>query len=507
MTSKGLSRLVGAAAVVALIALAVALYDRSGKVTTGGESTQTAAKSENTPNEQPKAPPETTVAEKTPVPQVAENAAEGSTATPSQRIEPTFDIFRVEPTGDAVVAGRSEAGAIIALLANGEIVGKGIANESGEFAIVLDKPLVPGTHDVKIEAKAADTGDIITSGESIAVSIPDAGQGEVLVVLNKPGEATEVLQKPDTFAAAPQTPSELAQQEQAPVEAPAPAEKTESPAVAETPTAAEESTNETAVASAEEPSTGSEAASAPSESKAQPEQVASTELTKPEEGSVAAASQEAEVPATETAVAALPDTSDNNADEAAAAPTAEPVKPVTVEAVETEKSKVFVAGSGEPNKEVRVYVDNELVGKTKTDPTGRWLVEGDKDIAPGNVGVRADQIDSDDGNVSARAEVTFERAEEQIALRPVSVTATGSGSQVAGVGTAAGQIPNVIIRRGDNLWTISRRLYGQGLRYTTIYQANQGQILQSRSDLSRAGVSVAGARRKLAKIRELERLP
>jgi len=34
----------------------------------------------------------------------------------------------------------------------------------------------------------------------------------------------------------------------------------------------------------------------------------------------------------------------------------------------------------------------------------------------------------------------------------------------------------VIIRRGDTLWQISRRLYGQGVRYTTIYLANQDQI-------------------------------
>ena len=34
----------------------------------------------------------------------------------------------------------------------------------------------------------------------------------------------------------------------------------------------------------------------------------------------------------------------------------------------------------------------------------------------------------------------------------------------------------MIIRRGDTLWQISRRLYGQGVRYTTIYLANQDQI-------------------------------
>ena len=33
-----------------------------------------------------------------------------------------------------------------------------------------------------------------------------------------------------------------------------------------------------------------------------------------------------------------------------------------------------------------------------------------------------------------------------------------------------------IIRSGDNLWTIAKRVYGQGIKYTTIYQANTEQI-------------------------------
>ncbi|HTN60286.1 MAG TPA: LysM peptidoglycan-binding domain-containing protein [Devosia sp.] len=62
------------------------------------------------------------------------------------------------------------------------------------------------------------------------------------------------------------------------------------------------------------------------------------------------------------------------------------------------------------------------------------------------------------------------------------------------VPTAAGDVPTMvavavgdpeaarfasgkaIIRRGDNLWTIARRVYGAGIKYTTIYEANTGQI-------------------------------
>ncbi|RVN85337.1 LysM peptidoglycan-binding domain-containing protein, partial [Sinorhizobium meliloti] len=44
---------------------------------------------------------------------------------------------------------------------------------------------------------------------------------------------------------------------------------------------------------------------------------------------------------------------------------------------------------------------------------------------------------------------------------------------------------SVIIRRGDTLWQISRRVYGAGLRYTTIYLANREQI--ENPDLIRPG--------------------
>jgi nucleoid-associated protein YgaU len=65
--------------------------------------------------------------------------------------------------------------------------------------------------------------------------------------------------------------------------------------------------------------------------------------------------------------------------------------------------------------------------------------------------------------------------------------AQAPAAETAGADTAAApktiqQAPlaksenSVIIRRGDTLWQISRRVYGQGVRYTTIYLANENQI-------------------------------
>src|SRR5690606_15561910 len=138
-----------------------------------------------------------------------------------------------------VVAGRSEAGAIVALLSNGKVVGKGVANENGEFAIVLDEPLPPGAHDVTIEASDSAGEPKMTSEESVAVSVPETEDGEVLVLLSKPGAASEVLQQPETaeaeVEAGPETSETVAEAPPTPAAEPAPIAVAETKAAAETP--------------------------------------------------------------------------------------------------------------------------------------------------------------------------------------------------------------------------------------------------------------------------------
>lgn len=47
---------------------------------------------------------------------------------------------------------------------------------------------------------------------------------------------------------------------------------------------------------------------------------------------------------------------------------------------------------------------------------------------------------------------------------------------VGGAGSGRFASGKAIIRHGDNLWTIAQRVYGRGMKYTTIYQANTDQI-------------------------------
>jgi len=66
---------------------------------------------------------------------------------------PSFDVVGIQSDGAAVIAGRSEPGAIVALLANGAVVGKGVANKDGEWSIILEAPLAPGDYDMQLKSE------------------------------------------------------------------------------------------------------------------------------------------------------------------------------------------------------------------------------------------------------------------------------------------------------------------------------------------------------------------
>ncbi|WP_293868558.1 LysM peptidoglycan-binding domain-containing protein, partial [uncultured Alsobacter sp.] len=51
---------------------------------------------------------------------------------------------------------------------------------------------------------------------------------------------------------------------------------------------------------------------------------------------------------------------------------------------------------------------------------------------------------------------------------------------VQGADALVPEIRSTMVSRGDSLWRISRRVYGKGVRYTVIYEANQQQIRDPR---------------------------
>jgi len=139
------------------------------------------------------------------------------------------------------------------------------------------------------------------------------------------------------------------------------------------------------------------------------------------------------------------------------APTVE-IPSISVEAVEVDGDKIFIAGASKAGATIRIYINGEDVGDVKTASNGRWLYEDRKHLDAGRYTIRVDQIAAVSGSVDARAEVPFVVEERTI-------------SEIANA-----ESNTIIIRRDDNLWTIAKRLYGDGLRYTAIYEQNRDQI-------------------------------
>jgi nucleoid-associated protein YgaU len=82
---------------------------------------------------------------------------------------PSFDVARVEPDGEAVIAGRAVPGSAVELLVDGKVHDRTTADSSGAFVFV-PKPLPPGNYDIALRATSPD-GKVLTSKSAVAVAL------------------------------------------------------------------------------------------------------------------------------------------------------------------------------------------------------------------------------------------------------------------------------------------------------------------------------------------------
>jgi hypothetical protein len=118
--------------------------------------------------------------------------------------EPTFDVARIEPTGEAVIAGRSRPGATVELLRNGELHDRTVADQSGQFVMVPSSPLPSGTYDLTLRSREPD-GKQSTSRQSVAVAIEPRSTDRPVVALVTPDKPTVVLSQPESPKPTPGT--------------------------------------------------------------------------------------------------------------------------------------------------------------------------------------------------------------------------------------------------------------------------------------------------------------
>jgi nucleoid-associated protein YgaU len=137
------------------------------------------------------------------------SAAQNPPAAPAPEVKPSFDVVRVNPNGDAVIAGRAAPGAKIQLLDNGQPVGSAEADDRGEWVLLPDSAVDPGQHKFSVRA-TDDAGKSQDSEKEVIVVVPKpaediAGQpvtrpsGALAIEVPKEGEGpTQLLNSPGT---------------------------------------------------------------------------------------------------------------------------------------------------------------------------------------------------------------------------------------------------------------------------------------------------------------------
>jgi len=128
--------------------------------------------------------------------QLAKAVEEEVSQPPQPAAAASFDMVRVEEDGSAVLAGRASAGASVKILMDGNPIGETTASERGEWVFIPEAALDKGAHQIQLE-ETTTAGEVRLSDQTIALTVPDQNQPRPLIVLSEASKPSKVLQKPE----------------------------------------------------------------------------------------------------------------------------------------------------------------------------------------------------------------------------------------------------------------------------------------------------------------------
>jgi nucleoid-associated protein YgaU len=435
--------------------------------------------------QQPEAPPsEGSVARSegpAPMPEQPKPQAEVKSEAKVPTAVPSFDVVRIEPSGEGVLAGRAEPGWQVNIEDQGAKIASASADAEGAWTVVLEKPLPAGDHTLSVQSVSPDGVRLLASQQTVPVTV--GKKEEVAALSTPPGNPPE--------------PAPVA--EEATGAMPGAAEpQPESTPPAETAAAAPEAEGEAQASPPPEPA---------------PERTAQAETP---------AEPEPVVPPSTAEESAAPQSP-------ASPPEVRKGPPVRIRAVDFEEQgagKIVLSGTGDPGAHVLVYLDQQPFGQFIIGDDGTWRMEKEGELPLGQHVFNADLIDKTTGIVVGRTSVAVERrpppseetkspeevpaeepagkpeaappiaeakptpapTEPAASPQPVPPAATSQAAPQVAAAEESGQPakpamrhkkhrPHVYtIRSGDTLWALAERYFGGGWHYVTIYRDNRKHI-------------------------------
>ncbi len=112
----------------------------------------------------------------------------------------SFDMVRVEEDGSAVFAGRAASGSKVSILLGESVIGEVTASDRGEWVFVPETALEKGAHQIQLKEVTV-TGNVRLSEQTIALTVPEKPGNMPIIVLSETAKPSKVLQQPDASTA------------------------------------------------------------------------------------------------------------------------------------------------------------------------------------------------------------------------------------------------------------------------------------------------------------------
>jgi nucleoid-associated protein YgaU len=100
-------------------------------------------------------------------------------------LAPSFDVVRINPRGDVVIAGRAEARAEVHVFDGEHDIGSAVADSNGQFVLLPSAPLPSGERALSLRAQRP--GEAAVESEKVTVAVaPRAGATTSLLAAGGP---------------------------------------------------------------------------------------------------------------------------------------------------------------------------------------------------------------------------------------------------------------------------------------------------------------------------------
>lgn len=373
---------------------------------------------------------------------------------------PVFDVVRVDPQGNVLLAGRAEPNAEITVQLDGQDIDVTRADATGAFVSLFSVGVSEIPRALGLIA-GLDGGEMRVGEQTVLISPATVQATETSKTKPASGTSQSPTTNTDTGIVGAEErpggpgPSDPAEEAPAPTRQPDVASLDPKPEQPQGQTQAQPPA--TAVADADGGGTPTE----PAPDQSSPAQQLETAALEPPVADETGAVQ-ADEPAEPQVLLASPDGIEvlQPGGTAPNVPSAIALDSITYDP----RGEVALAGRGSGTGFVRVYLDNKPVSTLEIDGGGRWRAPL-PNVDTGVYTLRIDEI-NEEGAVVSRVETPFKREEPEV-LRTLQTGSTPDQGIT---------LTQVTVQPGNTLWGIASKSYGDGILYVRVFEANRDRI-------------------------------